>query len=161
MGEKTNKGLGFTIAGIVLLLGGVAFWLFPKKTKPEPEPQPEPEVEKADEVIAKAYNNLLFESNKSVIKQQSLQSLDELAKYLIDNENFKLSLIGHTDSLGSDIFNKNLSINRAGAVKSYLVTKGVNASRISSDGKGESEPIEDNSTSEGRRKNRRVEFKIA
>ena len=160
MGEKTNKGIGFTIAGVVLLLGGLAFWLFPKDKKPQPQPQPQPEPEK-DEIIAKAYNNLLFESNKSIIKQQSLQSLDELAQYLIDNENFNLSLIGHTDSLGSDIFNKNLSLNRANAVKNYLISKGVDGSRISADGKGESEPIESNSTSEGRRKNRRVEFKIA
>jgi len=72
----------------------------------------------------------------------------------------KLGIHGHTDNVGKPDKNKVLSENRAAAVKKYLVTKGVDESRITSVGHGQDEPVADNKTAGGRAKNRRVELKI-
>jgi OmpA-OmpF porin, OOP family len=68
--------------------------------------------------------------------------------------------VGHTDSVGTDAYNQRLSIRRADAVKSYLVSKGVEKNRVYTEGKGEKQPVADNKTAEGRAKNRRVEIEV-
>jgi OOP family OmpA-OmpF porin len=68
--------------------------------------------------------------------------------------------IGHTDSIGSNAYNQKLSLRRASAVKAYLVSKGIEANRIYTEGKGETQPVADNRTKEGRAKNRRVEIEV-
>ena len=68
--------------------------------------------------------------------------------------------VGHTDSIGTEKYNQGLSVRRAEAVKAYLVSKGIEANRIYTEGKGESQPIADNRTREGRAKNRRVEVEV-
>jgi OOP family OmpA-OmpF porin len=68
--------------------------------------------------------------------------------------------VGHTDSIGSDAYNQRLSIRRSEAVKSYLVSKGVEKNRVYTEGKGEKQPVADNRTAEGRAKNRRVEIEV-
>ena len=68
--------------------------------------------------------------------------------------------MGHTDSVGSDAYNQKLSVRRAEAVKAYLVNKGVDKARVYTEGKGESQPVADNKTKEGRAKNRRVEIEV-
>jgi outer membrane protein OmpA-like peptidoglycan-associated protein len=73
----------------------------------------------------------------------------------------RVEVIGHTDSRGSDEVNKPLSINRADAVRDYLTARGVASSRISIDGRGESQPVASNDTAEGRAQNRRVEIFLA
>ena len=75
-------------------------------------------------------------------------------------QKLELIAVGHTDSVGSDSYNQRLSIRRSEAVKSYLVSKGVEKNRVYTEGKGEKQPVADNKTAEGRAKNRRVEIEV-
>jgi OOP family OmpA-OmpF porin len=106
-----------------------------------------------------------FDFDKSNIKSEFAPILDEAAQILKDNPNIKVTIEGHTDSIGSDAYNQRLSERRAQAVKQYLVSRGIEASRLDTIGKGESEPIADNTKNgrdnpEGRAMNRRAELKV-
>lgn len=106
-----------------------------------------------------------FETAKAEIKPESYAVLDDAAKtlqtVLIGNPNITIEVQGHADSRGSDAYNLQLSQERAGAVKNYLVTKhGMSGARLMARGYGESQPIASNKTTEGQAKNRRVEFVI-
>ena len=92
--------------------------------------------------------------------KETTDYLDELAQALTDNPELKIKLVGHTDNVGSAKFNQRLSVNRAQTLKDYLVEKGVDGERITSDGKGMTEPLNNNETEEDRAKNRRVELTI-
>ena len=112
------------------------------------------------EVLKTAFNNLEFEVAKDVILAGSFTSLDELAGVLMKKPTWKLEISGHTDNAGDDESNLVLSKKRAEAVKNYLVSKGIDATRFVINYFGETKPIADNSTTEGRAKNRRVEMKV-
>ena len=114
---------------------------------------------KETKVLKDAYDNLQFETGKSIILDSSKPYLDELANVLKET-NWTLNLIGHTDNVGSDADNLILSKKRAEAVKIYLISKGISDVRINAIGKGEAEPLVSNETVQGREKNRRVEFII-
>jgi len=101
---------------------------------------------------------ILFASGSDRIQASSYGFLDELAATLNANPGFKLRIIGHTDSDGEETANLTLSAKRAESVKNYLAGKGIGAERLETDGKGESEPVASNGTSEGKAQNRRVEF---
>jgi outer membrane protein OmpA-like peptidoglycan-associated protein len=102
---------------------------------------------------------ILFDVNSDQIKPESYGTLKEIAKVLQDNKDIRVKIIGHTDSDGSDASNLDLSKRRAASVKSALSTEfGIDAVRMETDGKGESEPVADNNTAEGKANNRRVEF---
>ncbi|MBB5394430.1 OmpA family protein [Mucilaginibacter sp. AK015] len=116
-------------------------------------------TEEDKRVVKDAINNLEFDLGKATIRARSYPSLDRVAN-LLTEKNFSLKLAGHTDNTGSDALNLRLSKDRAEAIKSYLVSKGANASRIEATGYGESQPIATNKTAEGRQQNRRVEFTL-
>lgn len=102
---------------------------------------------------------IYFDVNKDVVKAESYGTLSDIAKTLKENPNVKIKIVGHTDSDGDDAKNLDLSKRRATSVKNALSTDfGIDGSRIQTDGKGESEPISPNTTTEGKAKNRRVEF---
>lgn len=105
-------------------------------------------------------NNVFFDYDKSDLKSESFAELNRLLSYLNSNPNLKIHIAGHTDNQGSKEYNMNLSINRAMAVKNYLVKNNIDKSRITSSGYGALQPIKDNSTEEGRKLNRRVEVTI-
>jgi OmpA-OmpF porin, OOP family len=105
-------------------------------------------------------NNIFFDFAKSTLKPESYQEMDRVVKLLNESPNMEIELSGHTDNVGSDEFNMNLSQARAGAVTNYIISKGINAGRITAKGYGESMPVATNETDEGRQLNRRVEFKI-
>ena len=112
------------------------------------------------EVLKTAFDNLEFEVSKDIILAGSFVSLDELAQILVKKTTWKLQITGHTDNVGADNTNLILSKKRAEAVKNYLSGKGIEATRFEVLYFGESKPIADNATPEGRQRNRRVEMKI-
>ena len=102
----------------------------------------------------------LFDFDKAILKPEGKGKLDDLASKLQGINLEVVIAVGHTDSIGTDAYNQKLSIRRAEAVKAYMQTKGIEASRIYTEGKGESQPVADNKTAAGRAKNRRVEIEV-
>ncbi|MCG8702347.1 MAG: OmpA family protein [Bacteroidales bacterium] len=105
-------------------------------------------------------NNIEFEFNKSSLLPSSNEELQLLAQYLLENKDYKLDIIGHTDNLGNNDYNLNLSEKRAETVAHFLVGEGIELARISFKGCGEEQPLFPNDTESHRQKNRRVEFTI-
>jgi outer membrane protein OmpA-like peptidoglycan-associated protein len=99
-----------------------------------------------------------FDFDKSTIRQEDLANIDKDVATLESWGNVNIEVAGHTDSRGSDAYNIKLSQRRAEAVRDYLISKGIAADRLSAKGYGESQPVADNATDEGRFKNRRVEL---
>ncbi|NNJ55341.1 MAG: OmpA family protein, partial [Bacteroidia bacterium] len=114
-----------------------------------------PAIVKEISMLAK---NIYFETGSDVIKTESHKSLDKVALILNNNKGAKLSIEGHTDNVGDDAMNLDLSKRRAASVVKYLTSKGVDASRLSSEGYGETRPVADNATKDGQALNRRVEM---
>lgn len=106
-------------------------------------------------------SDISFDVGRADIKPNFRSVLDTFADGLKRNPAARVTIIGHTDSTGSDAVNNPLSINRAAAVRDYLVSRGVGIERIAIDGRGSREPIASNATPEGRAKNRRVEIFVA
>lgn len=127
------------------------------QTITRPPIQLTPEEQK---ILQDVFENLEFATGKWIIKAVSFPSLNKLATLLITKQNYSLKISGHTDAVGSEKANQTLSVNRANAVKAYLVKRGVSKNKVEARGYGESQPIADNDTEEGRQRNRRVEFNI-
>ncbi len=105
-------------------------------------------------------HNIFFETDKFELLSYSQSELERLITFMTKNTTTQIEIGGHTDSEGSETHNNQLSQNRAKAVYDYLISKGVEAGRLTFKGYGESAPIESNDTPEGRAKNRRTEFKV-
>jgi outer membrane protein OmpA-like peptidoglycan-associated protein len=105
-------------------------------------------------------NNLFFDTGKWDLRPQSTKELSRLLKLLNDNPTMSIQIAGHTDDVGSDAMNLDLSKKRAAAVQNYLVQNGILAARLSSKGLGETKPQVPNDSPEHRQVNRRVEFSI-
>lgn len=106
-------------------------------------------------------SDVSFDVGRSAIKPNFAPVLTHFATSLNQNPITSVTVIGHTDSTGSDAINNPLSVDRANSARDYLVGRGVAAQRIATDGRGAREPIADNSTQQGRGKNRRVEIYVA
>lgn len=106
-------------------------------------------------------SDVSFDTNRYEIKSNLRPILDRFATTLNQNPVTTVTIIGHTDSTGTDAINNPLSVNRAAATRDYLVARGVATNRIAIDGRGSREPIADNNTVDGRAKNRRVEIYVA
>ncbi len=102
----------------------------------------------------------LFDFDKSVLRPDGRKSIDDATAKLRGVDLEMVIATGHTDSVGTDAYNQRLSERRAAAVKEYLVSKGIAASKITTIGKGESQPVATNKTAEGRQKNRRVDIEF-
>jgi outer membrane protein OmpA-like peptidoglycan-associated protein len=105
-------------------------------------------------------NNIFFEYNKWDLQPESFPELDRILKYLAENPNMKIHIVGHTDDIGSAGFNYTLSEKRAEAILHYLVQHGASPQRLTMKGMGKDVPVAENTSDEGRQKNRRVEFTI-
>ena len=111
-------------------------------------------------ILVKFDSGILFDVDKTFVKPAAQTSLQKLARSMQNNPQTDIMIVGHTDSTGTAAHNMDLSIRRASAVKSILVGDGVAGNRLTTQGKGESEPIAPNSTADGRAQNRRVEIVI-
>ncbi len=107
-----------------------------------------------------AAKNIFFITGSAKLSSKSNAALNEVAKILTDDANLKLSIEGHTDNVGKPDYNMTLSDNRANSVKQYLLKKGIDESRLVSQGFGLTQPVATNKTAAGRAKNRRVEMKL-
>jgi len=101
-----------------------------------------------------------FDFDKAVLKPEGKAKLDDLAEKIKGINLEVIIAVGHTDAIGTDAYNQKLSVRRAEAVKAYLTTKGLDKNRVYTEGKGKTQPVADNKTSEGRAKNRRVELEV-
>ncbi|KFF18773.1 OmpA family protein [Flavobacterium hydatis] len=99
-----------------------------------------------------------FDTDKATIKTESLPIIDEIQKLLTNNASLKISIEGHTDNTGVAARNKKLSEDRANAIKTALTAKGINAARLQTKGWGADKPVADNTSEDGKAKNRRVEI---
>jgi outer membrane protein OmpA-like peptidoglycan-associated protein len=107
-----------------------------------------------------ALNNIFFDFDKAVLKEASFPELNRIVSLMAEKAGMQVEITGHTCDIGDDQYNMGLSERRARAVERYLVSKGVNPSRINVSFFGETKPVVPNASAEARRKNRRVEFKI-
>ena len=121
-----------------------------------------PEIKReVRQLLQKAMQGIEFETGKATIKKKSFPLLDQIAASFIENSNYIIEVQGHTDNVGNADYNMKLSDDRANAVRNYLISKGVESTRMMANGYGMEQPIADNNTKAGRQKNRRVEFKIS
>ncbi|GAC1410391.1 MAG: OmpA family protein [Burkholderiaceae bacterium] len=127
-------------------------------TPPPPPPAPPPPAPVSEKVTFAA--DAFFDFDKSVLKPDGKAKLDDLASKLQGMNLEVIIAVGHTDSIGTDAYNQKLSVRRAEAVKGYLVSKGIEANRVYTEGKGKKQPVADNKTAAGRAKNRRVEIEV-
>jgi outer membrane protein OmpA-like peptidoglycan-associated protein len=118
------------------------------------------EMKKIDIGSTIVLKNIFFDFDKATIKSESAGELDRLVKLLKDNPDVKIELGSHTDNIGTHDYNAKLSDNRSKAVVDYLITKGIPSGRLIAKGYGESQPLGTNDTEEGRKQNRRTQFKI-
>ncbi|HEY7321441.1 MAG TPA: OmpA family protein [Candidatus Binatia bacterium] len=183
-GEHRNPAIGAAmgLATGALLCGGLAYLIAqepkpppppppppPPKPKPappppppppppKPKPAPPPPPPKVERTII--LDDVLFDFDKSTIKPEAAKILDRLVAFMNENKDKKVALAGFTDNIGTEAYNMGLSNRRWMSVRDYVVKHGVDSSRVSGQGFGESKPIASNATAEGRAKNRRVEIKV-
>ena len=118
----------------------------------------ETDDEVISEILAEDFNPIIFEIGTSTLKEEANTTIESVASAMKENPDLMLQLIGHADAMGDEDKNERLSIERAQKVMERLIASGVDADRISIEGKGETEPVADNETVEGRQQNRRVEL---
>jgi outer membrane protein OmpA-like peptidoglycan-associated protein len=170
VGAVAGGGKGAAIgAGVGAVAGGIAGNIWSKKMQEQKKQMEEATAGTGVGVTQTPDNRLKldipsdisFDVNRADIKPNFRTVLDTFATGLVNNPTSTITIIGHTDSSGTDAINNPLSVNRAASVRDYLVTKGVASSRIAIDGRGSREPLVANDTPANKAKNRRVEIFVA
>lgn len=164
VGKGGNGELGAVIGGVV---GGTAGVLIGNKMDKQAqkieEEIPGAEVERVDDAIVVTFDEnsgVYFATDKYNINTASQTTLNKLSGVFKEYPDTNILVVGHTDSVGSEDYNMTLSKNRAYAVTNYLINKGLSSGRFTTNWFGETQPLHDNSTAEGRAKNRRVNVAI-
>lgn len=120
---------------------------------PEPAPVPAPVKEKVTITL-----NVQFDTNKAIVKDKYRDDIKRVADFMKEFPDTTAAIEGHTDNIASETYNQKLSEKRANSVRQYIIDKfGIDGSRLTAAGYGESKPVASNDTEEGRQKNRRVE----
>ncbi|MBC8984186.1 OmpA family protein [Pedobacter sp. N36a] len=127
--------------------------------KPAPAPVEEKEAAAPEEKASFSFSNVQFEFNSDVLKTASFEILDQVVSQMKKSPDVVLTIHGNSSTEGSAAHNMSLSVDRANAVKSYLVNAGISGSKLKIKGHGATNPVTTNATEEGRALNRRVEFK--
>jgi outer membrane protein OmpA-like peptidoglycan-associated protein len=155
----TNSDYALNVSKNGYLFYSENFNLIGEQTLTEPEHKDIPlqPIKVGESVVLK---NIFFETDKFDLKNKSRIEIDKLFELLNKNPEIRIEISGHTDNVGSEIYNVELSKNRAKAVYDYLIAKGINPDRLSYKGYGEAKPIDTNDTESGRHSNRRTEFKV-
>lgn len=156
--EIVGMGVGSAAGGA--LLGTILGHLIcdPREATPPPPPPPPPPAPAPRKITLSADTH--FDFDKAVLKPEGERRVDEVVRAMKEDPKLTALVEGHTDSIGSDAYNMRLSERRAHSVKVYMVSQGIAADRITTRGYGESQPVSDNKTREGRAQNRRVEITI-
>lgn len=162
IGGKTGRIIGAVGGGAV---GGVVGYKMDQQIKELRESTAGSgvdvsEVDGGEAILVNLPDGVTFDVGSATLKPGFRTTLNDVAGSLVQYPNSLIDVYGHTDSTGSDSFNQGLSERRAQTVANYLTSQGVNTARIRWQGFGETMPVADNSTEEGRRVNRRVEIKI-
>lgn len=167
VGAAVGAATGSTARGAIIgaAVGGVAGAVIGSQMDKQREELAEDlegaRVERYGEGVLVTFDSgLLFDFDSSVVKGAARSNLTDLANSLREYPDTEVLIVGHTDAQGSDSYNQGLSERRAAAAKNFLVTQGVPADRIRTEGLGESEPVASNDTDAGRAQNRRVEVAI-
>jgi outer membrane protein OmpA-like peptidoglycan-associated protein len=170
VGGVADKGKGAAIgAAVGAGIGAIAGNIWSKRMQAQKQEMEAATAGTGVQVSQTADNRLKidipsdvsFDTGRAEIKPNFRPVLDNFAASLAKNPVTTVTIIGHTDSSGTDAINNPLSINRASSARDYLVARGVASSRISIDGRGSREPLVSNDTSANRAKNRRVEIYVA
>lgn len=166
-GGLIGRANGSTAKGAILgaVVGGAAGAIIghqmDQRAKTLQQNIPGARVERVGEGILVTFaSGLLYDFNSDAVKSTAQGNLRELAQNLTKYPDTDLLVVGHTDSVGTDDYNRQLSLRRAQAAAAYLEAQGVPASRVRTEGKGEAEPVAANATESGRAQNRRVEVAI-
>jgi outer membrane protein OmpA-like peptidoglycan-associated protein len=162
IGRQTgNTARGAIIGAVVGGAAGAVIGRRMDRQAQELETIPNTEVQRVGEGIAVTFESgILFATNSDVIQSAGQSNLRQLAASLQRYPGTEVLIVGHTDADGSDDYNMGLSLRRASAARNYLVSQGISSSVIRVEGKGESEPVADNTTVSGKQRNRRVEVAI-
>lgn len=167
LGHQVHDERGRYVGAVAGALAGGAVGNYMDKQQAELEAklaaeraQHQIEVQRLNDQLLKLNlsSEVTFDTNSDSIKPGFKGSLNKVSSVLSDYDKTVVHVIGHTDSTGSESYNQGLSERRAGSVKTYLASHGVNSERVLTVGKGESEPVASNNTAEGRQMNRRVEI---
>jgi len=163
IGNQTGSTARGAIIGAVVggAAGAIIGHQMDQQAKEIDQSIPGAKVERVGEGIEVTFESgLLFDFDSDVIKPTAASNLQELARSLNKFGNSNVLIVGHTDSQGDDAYNMALSQRRANSASAYLQSQGVPSSRVSTSGRGESEPVASNDTDAGRAQNRRVEIAI-
>lgn len=167
IGAVIGKAAGNTAMGAIIgaTVGGVAGAVIGKQMDKQAEEMEEilgdaEVIREGEGIVINFKEKVLFGFDQSVLTASARTNLDKLSNVLKKYPDTDIQIIGHTDSKGTESYNQDLSERRAGSVYTYLLSRDITASRITTVGMGEEDPIATNDTDEGRSFNRRVEFVI-
>jgi outer membrane protein OmpA-like peptidoglycan-associated protein len=162
IGHQSGHTAGGAVIGGIAggVIGGAIGYKLDQQAK-ELEEIPNTEVKREeDRLVVTMADAVLFDVNSAALKPEAKDTLGQMADVMTRYPDTDILVKGHTDSMGSEVYNQELSERRAKSVRNYLIDKGVSNPRITAIGFGENMPVAPNDTSEGKQKNRRVEIEI-